>query len=109
MVIAAIDNETVRAQGYPLPRFAVAQMIRALAAHNPQALAIDLLFLDPGNPEMDVELADALAFDQVGRRGHGGVRASAICQPAGPCKFNPANLQEFRSPPSIVWPIRCGP
>jgi adenylate cyclase len=61
VVIVAVDDETVReAGGYPLPRNMLAQIVRELAAHDPQAVAIDMLFLDPGNPDTDLELADAL-------------------------------------------------
>jgi adenylate cyclase len=60
VVIAAIDEETVRqAGGYPLPRDLLARMVRRIAAHQPRAIAVDLLFLDPGKPEADQQLADA--------------------------------------------------
>ena len=105
VVIAAIDDETVRGQGYPLPRFAVAQMIRALAAHNPQAIALDILFLDPGNPEIDVELGDALrstasvvAAMGVFERGH------AATGPA--VQVQSGQFAGVPIPSNIVWPIR---
>jgi adenylate cyclase len=61
VVIVAIDDDTVRdVGGYPLPRNVLAAIIRGLAAHNPQAIGIDMLFFDPGKPEADLELADAL-------------------------------------------------
>ena len=61
VVIAAVDDETLRAVGgYPLPRDVLAQIVRELAAHDPQAIAIDMLFLDPGKPDADQALADAL-------------------------------------------------
>lgn len=61
VVIGAIDDDTVRdMSGYPLPREVLARIIRGLAAHDPQAIALDILFLDAGNPEADRELADAL-------------------------------------------------
>lgn len=62
VVIAAIDDETVRdVGGYPLPRDVLAKMIRTIAAHGAQAIALDMLFLDPGKQDIDAQLADALA------------------------------------------------
>jgi adenylate cyclase len=62
VVIAAIDDETVRAVGgYPLPRDVLAKIIRTIAAHGAQAIALDMLFLDPGKADIDAQLADALA------------------------------------------------
>jgi adenylate cyclase len=61
VVVAAIDDDAVREAGrYPLPREVLAKIIRALAAHDVQAVALDLLFLDPGDPQADQELATAL-------------------------------------------------
>ncbi len=62
VVIAAIDDETVREAGaYPLPRGVLARIVRGLAALDPQAIAIDIAFLDSGPPEADRELAEALS------------------------------------------------
>jgi adenylate cyclase len=61
VVIAAIDDETIAQAGsFPLPRGVLAQIVRGLAAYNPQAVAIDILLLDPGPPDADRELVDAL-------------------------------------------------
>jgi len=61
VVIAAIDDEMVReAAAYPLPRGVLARIVRGLAALDPQAIAIDIAFLDAGPPEADRELAEAL-------------------------------------------------
>ncbi|MGA2125328.1 MAG: adenylate/guanylate cyclase domain-containing protein [Xanthobacteraceae bacterium] len=61
VVIAAIDNDTVNAfSGYPLPRDGLARIIRGIAAYDPQAIALDILFLDAGRPEADGKLAEAL-------------------------------------------------
>ena len=62
VVIVAIDDATVAGAGtYPLPRHILAKLIRKLSAAQPRAIAIDILFLDPGEPEADRELAEALA------------------------------------------------
>jgi adenylate cyclase len=61
VVVAAIDDETIReAGGYPLPRNVVARIVRGIAGYDPQAIALDMVFLDPGNPEGTTALADAL-------------------------------------------------
>src|SRR5215470_14429777 len=61
VVIAAVDDDTLREAGsYPLPRDVLARIVRELAAHGPQAIAIDMLFVDPGKPDADAALADAL-------------------------------------------------
>lgn len=62
VVIVAIDDETVRQAGsYPLPRSMVARLVEELGRLEPKVIAIDLLFLDPGPPEMNQALATALA------------------------------------------------
>ena len=61
VVIVAIDDETIREAGaYPLPRTVMASIVRALHGLGPQAIAVDIAFLDAGQPEADSELADAL-------------------------------------------------
>jgi adenylate cyclase len=61
VVIAAIDDATIaRAGSFPLPRDMLARIVRNLAAAGPQAIAIDLLLLDPGPPDADRELTAAL-------------------------------------------------
>ena len=61
VVIAAVDDETLRALGsYPVPRDTMARIVRQVATYGPQAIALDILFLDPGNPDSDAALAEAL-------------------------------------------------
>src|SRR5271166_3116911 len=61
VVIAAIDEETIRRAGsFPLPRSVLARILRGLARYNPQVICVDMLLLDPGAPDTDRELADAL-------------------------------------------------
>jgi len=61
VVIAAVDDETLRdVGGYPLPRDVLAKIILAIAQHGPHAIAVDMLFLDPGKADIDAQLADAL-------------------------------------------------
>lgn len=61
VVVVAIDEATIAAAGgYPLPRAYLARLLRALAGAAPAAIAVDILFLDPGRPEADRDLADAL-------------------------------------------------
>jgi adenylate cyclase len=61
VVIAAIDEATIAQAGsFPLPRGALARIVRGLAARDPQVIAIDILLLDPGSPEGDLDLVEAL-------------------------------------------------
>ena len=61
VVIAAIDEDTIRQAGsFPLPRKVLAEIVRGLARYIPQVICLDMLLLDPGVPETDQELADAL-------------------------------------------------
>jgi len=61
VVIAAVDDDTLREVGsYPLPRDVLARIVRGLTVHGPQVIAIDMLFVDPGKPDVDALLADAL-------------------------------------------------
>lgn len=62
VAIVAIDEATVAQAGaYPMPRAFVARLLRAMTPHAPRAVALDVLFLDPGPPEADAALAAALA------------------------------------------------
>jgi adenylate cyclase len=61
VVIAAIDEDTIRQAGsFPLPRHVLAKIVSGLARYNPQVICVDVLLLDPGTPDTDRELADAL-------------------------------------------------
>jgi adenylate cyclase len=61
VVICAIDDEAIReAKAYPLPRSLLAHILRELTRLEPSTIALDIAFLDPGNPEADKELAGAL-------------------------------------------------
>ena len=61
VTVVAIDDETVRADGsYPVSRATLAQIIDAVAALGPSAVAVDLLLVDPGNAAEDARLAQAL-------------------------------------------------
>ncbi|MGL4295912.1 MAG: CHASE2 domain-containing protein [Aestuariivirga sp.] len=61
VTVVAIDDETVRVDGsYPVSRATLAQIIDAVAALGPSAVAVDLLLVDPGNAAEDARLARAL-------------------------------------------------
>lgn len=60
VTIVAIDDQTAREKGYPLPRAALAEVIERIAQFKPKAVAIDLLLVDPGLPDGDAALAHAL-------------------------------------------------
>jgi adenylate cyclase len=105
VVIAAIDEETVRrAGGYPLPRELLARIVGAVAVHKPHAIAVDMLFLDPGKPEADRALADAL------RTAGAVVAAAGIFDgenaPAGDeLRIRSGELAEVPSPVGVLAPI----
>ena len=61
LVIVAVDDASIRLAGrWPVPRTVIADLVRRIAAHGPRAVAIDILFIDPGPEEADTELAAAL-------------------------------------------------
>jgi adenylate cyclase len=103
VVLAAIDDDTVReAGGYPLPRNVLARIVRALAALEPQAIALDMLFLDPGKPEADSELTEALRATKAV------VAALATFEPSPAEPDARVQSGEFTGvpqPSNILWPI----
>ncbi len=103
VVIAAIDDETLREVGsYPVPRDKLAQIVRKLATYAPQAIAVDMLFVDPGKANSDAILAEALrgtpsivgavgVFNNEGS--HSGKRS----------ELKSADL--VPAPTTVLWPI----
>jgi adenylate cyclase len=50
VVIAAIDEETIRQAGsFPLPRNVLAKIVRGLARYNPQVICVDVLCSIPAS------------------------------------------------------------
>jgi len=102
VVIAAIDDETVREAGaYPLPRNILARIIRGLAALNPQVIAIDVAFLDAGQPEVDAELAAALRSTRSVIAAIGLFDRNGAAQAP---KLTSDALAQTPSPSSVLWP-----
>jgi adenylate cyclase len=101
VVIAAIDDETIREAGaYPLPRSLLARIVRDLAASNPQVIAVDIAFLDPGARETDLELADALRSARS--------VVAAIGQFDGDVALDGTQSEALAlapRPSSVLWPI----
>jgi adenylate cyclase len=61
LVIVAVDDAAIRQAGsWPVPRTVIADLVRRIAAQRPRAVAIDILFIDPGPEAADAELALAL-------------------------------------------------
>jgi adenylate cyclase len=61
ITILAIDDQTAQQVGaYPLPRTTMAQLVSNMARMQPRAVALDILFVDPGPAEGDLALAKAL-------------------------------------------------
>ncbi|MEA1831723.1 adenylate/guanylate cyclase domain-containing protein [Methylobacterium durans] len=78
VVIVGIDDAAIaEAGGFPVPRAALARLVRAIHDRNPRALGIDLLLLDPRQPEDDAALGAALAEARA-------VLAGAAVFPQGP-------------------------
>ena len=105
VTIAAIDEETIReAGGYPLPRSVLARIIHGLAIHNPQAVALDMLFIDPDRSEADSELAKALQSTKsvVAAVGLFGPDESLADHGAA---FQSGQMSFAPAPSSIIWPI----
>jgi len=106
VVIAAIDEDTIRQAGaFPLPRDVLAKIVRGLARYNPQVICVDVLLLDPGKPDTDQELADAL------RASRSVIGAVALFDPDDPTGQStgrePARPggDDFIPPPArILWP-----
>jgi adenylate cyclase len=105
VTIVAIDDETVRqAGGYPLSRSVLARIIRGLAAYGPQVIAADMLFLDPGDAQKDVELADALRSVRSVVAAMGLFDKSA--SPSSPdARLSSGELDLAPKPSSILWPM----
>jgi len=61
VTILAIDDQTAQQVGaYPLPRTTMAMLVSNVARMQPKAVALDILFVDPGPTEGDLALAKAL-------------------------------------------------
>ena len=106
VVIAAIDENTIRQAGaFPLPREVLAKIVRGLARYNPQVICVDMLLLDPGKPDTDRELVDALhATRSV-------IGAVALFDPGDPTRQEPLRPGSndvindmIPKPMRILWP-----
>jgi adenylate cyclase len=102
VVIAAIDEDTIKQAGaFPLPRNVLAKIVRGLARYNPQVICVDVLLLDPGNPDTDRELADAL------RASRSVIGAVALFDPDDPTRqepLRPGGNDMIPTPARILWP-----
>lgn len=62
ILIVAVDEASVQGVGrWPWPRERHAELLRRLAAAQPRAVAMDMLFTEPSDPAADTALAQALA------------------------------------------------
>ena len=106
VVIAAIDEDTIRQAGaFPLPREVLAKIVRGLARYNPQVICVDMLLLDPGKSDTDLELADAL------RATRSVIGAVALFDPGDPTRQKPPRPggndminDMVPTPTRILWP-----
>lgn len=62
IVLVEIDDRALSAVGnWPWDRARHAELVRQLSTYDPQTIVIDILFVDPGDPESDGALAEAVA------------------------------------------------
>lgn len=65
IVIVAIDDKSLAALGrWPWPRSRHAELINRLSAGGARVIGLDLMLVDPGDPEQDRALARAMAASQ---------------------------------------------
>jgi adenylate cyclase len=101
VIIAAVDDEALRELGgFPLPRDTLAKIVGKLASHGPQAIAIDMLFLDPTKPDSDAALGQAL------RAGPSVVGAVGVFDGSSPRpRIDLDDADRIPDPSNVLWPI----
>ena len=101
VIIVAIDDQTLSEAGSNSPpREMLARIVRALAGSHPRAVALDIALLDPKDPDVDAELADAL------KSMNGVVAAIEVLAKAGiqAASLSQANWLSRLSPPTFFGP-----
>ena len=102
VIVIAIDDETTRLVGaFPPPRDVTARIVNALARAGADVIALDFAFLDPGQPEPNRLLAEAMASAPTVVAAVGqfdGAATAAIAAPLGDLALAPR-------PSAILWPI----
>ena len=101
VVIAAIDDETVRDAGvYPPPRDVLAKIIRGLAERNPRAIAVDIALLEKGDAAADEALAAALRSTKTI------VAAIGLFERSGARNNKQllTDLSKVAHPSNVLWP-----
>lgn len=85
IAMVAIDEKSIQRYGrFPWSRQVMARTIDALAAAQPKAIALDILFADPADPDDDEMLAQS-----IGRAGNVAVAAQLVESPVsgGPSQW----------------------
>jgi adenylate cyclase len=85
-----------------LPRDVLARIVRELAAHGPQVIAIDMLFVDPGKPDADALLADALRASPTVIAAVGLFDKERASSDG---RLDLSNPDVVPAPSDVVWPI----
>lgn len=102
VVLVALDDETLRRAGaFPLPRPALTSLVEAIARQKPRAIALDMLFLDPGRSDIDAAFSRTLQSQPT-------VIAAAGLFNDGPTAgaISPLNdASALPKPTRILWPI----
>jgi adenylate cyclase len=108
VVIAAIDDATIAQAGsFPLSRSVLARIVRGLAAHDPQVIAIDILLLDPGSPEADLDLVEALRSTKTVIAAAGVFNADGAAPDDDPYddpSLRPGRDDMVPRPTDVLWP-----
>ena len=110
IVIVAVDENSLgRFGAWPWPRAIQARLIEKIAAARPRSLGLDVMLVDPADPQSDVDLARAIAG--ATRNGvrvvlPAGFRASG--EPGDPVTAEPP-LALFRSSGALVGHVSQAP
>jgi adenylate cyclase len=100
LIIVALDDETVRDAGrFPLPRTVMADLVQKLTDLGAKAIALDILFIDPGPSAEDLALAETLGAVKAV------IAAAGIFPDAQPgVEGTPTGLPELSR---VIWPIEA--
>jgi adenylate cyclase len=98
--IVVIDDDTVQSVGrFPLPRDVLAKILQAISRSGAKTIAIDILFLDPGEEHADKALAEALSRTRTV------IAAAAVFSSGKGPNAQPATAAGLPKAQRIIWPL----
>jgi adenylate cyclase len=98
--IVVIDDDTVQSVGrFPLPRDVVAKLVQAISRSGARTVALDILFLDPGEEHADAALAEAL------RQTRTVIAAAAVFSSGQGPEPQPVTADGLPKAQRIIWPL----